>query len=157
MTPAYKVDISFVNTPPMRKADKSTSKSSFSTSSTLPNTSVASTGVAGTVLSPMTSTTPTAVTSTGGASPGVGGAGGSSAEEPRVPPLHISLRGRNASVVQIGKKEKKMLKDSSSTTELDSASVKRRGKLKKMKDGTDGNKLLQKKSLNMILGKSLVH
>ena len=33
-------------------------------------------------------------------------------EEPRVPPLHISPRGRNASVVHIGnKKEKKLVKE----------------------------------------------
>lgn len=153
VTPAYKVDVSFVNTPLVRKADKSTNKSAFSTASTVPIVSVPSAGTTGTALVPTTSTTPTMAVATGGSSPGVGGTGATSAEEPRVPPLHISLRGRNASVVQIGKKEKKLLKESTSMTELDSASIKRRGKLKKMKDGTDGNKLLQKKSLNMIIGK----
>lgn len=106
--PAYKVDVSFVNTPPVRKADKSSKMFS-----------------------------------------GISNAG-SGGEEPRVPPLHISLRGRNASVVQIRKKEKKSLKDG----EDDSANLKRRGKLKKMKECADGHKLLQKKSLNMIIGTS---
>lgn len=110
VTPAYKVDVSFVNTPPIRKADKSINKM-FTTG--IPNS-------------------------------GTG-------DEPRVPPLHISLRGRNASVVQIRKKEKKSLKDG----ECDPTSLKRRGKLKKMKDCIDGNKLLQKKSsLSMIIGTS---
>ncbi|XP_048506550.1 uncharacterized protein LOC105686833 isoform X2 [Athalia rosae] len=111
VTPAYKVDVSFVNTPPVRKADKSVNK----------------------------------IFSAGIQSSGPGG------DEPRVPPLHISLRGRNASVVQIRKKEKKALKEG----ELDSLTIKRRGKLKKMKESTDGNKLLQKKSsLSMIIGTS---
>lgn len=109
VTPAYKVDVSFVNTPPIRKADKSVNKM-FSTG--IPNS-------------------------------GTG-------DEPRVPPLHISLRGRNASVVQIRKKEKKSLKDG----ESDPTNIKRRGKLKKMKECIDGNKLLQKKSLSMIIGTS---
>ncbi|CAK9828125.1 Nuclear receptor coactivator 6 [Anthophora retusa] len=110
VTPAYKVDVSFVNTPPIRKADKSVNKM-FTTG--IPNS-------------------------------GTG-------DEPRVPPLHISLRGRNASVVQIRKKEKKSLKDG----ESDLTGIKRRGKLKKMKECIDGNKLLQKKSsLSMIIGTS---
>ncbi|XP_053972539.1 uncharacterized protein LOC128873171 isoform X3 [Hylaeus volcanicus] len=110
VTPAYKVDVSFVNTPPIRKADKSVNKM-FTAG--IPNS-------------------------------GTG-------DEPRVPPLHISLRGRNASVVQIRKKEKKSLKDG----ESDPTSIKRRGKLKKMKECIDGNKLLQKKSsLSMIIGTS---
>ncbi|XP_043263489.1 uncharacterized protein LOC122403813 isoform X2 [Colletes gigas] len=110
VTPAYKVDVSFVNTPPIRKADKSVNKM-FTAG--IPNS-------------------------------GTG-------DEPRVPPLHISLRGRNASVVQIRKKEKKSLKDG----ESDPSSVKRRGKLKKMKECIDGNKLLQKRSsLSMIIGTS---
>nr|XP_050863758.1 putative mediator of RNA polymerase II transcription subunit 26 isoform X2 [Vespula vulgaris] len=110
VTQAYKVDVSFVNTPPVRKVDKSVNK----------------------------------MFTTGISSSGTG-------DEPRVPPLHISLRGRNASVVQIRKKEKKSLKDG----ETDVANVKRKGKLKKMKECIDGNKLLQKKSsLNMIIGTS---
>ncbi|KZC12186.1 Nuclear receptor coactivator 6 [Dufourea novaeangliae] len=109
VTQAYKVDVSFVNTPPIRKADKSVNKM-FTTG--IPNS-------------------------------GTG-------DEPRVPPLHISLRGRNASVVQIRKKEKKPLKDGESNP----TSIKRRGKLKKM-ECIDGNKLLQKKSsLSMIIGTS---
>ncbi|KAF3425033.1 hypothetical protein E2986_03089 [Frieseomelitta varia] len=74
VTPAYKVDVSFVNTPPIRKADKSVNKM-FTTG--IPNS-------------------------------GTG-------DEPRVPPLHISLRGRNASVVHIRKKERKSLKDGTSS------------------------------------------
>ncbi|XP_017762431.1 PREDICTED: uncharacterized protein LOC108552415 isoform X2 [Eufriesea mexicana] len=110
VTPAYKVDVSFVNTPPIRKADKTVNKM-FTTG--IPNS-------------------------------GTG-------DEPRVPPLHISLRGRNASVVQIRKKEKKSLKDG----ESDPTNIKKRGKLKKMKECIDGNKLLQKKSsLSMIIGTS---
>lgn len=109
VTPAYKVDVSFVNTPPVRKADKSVNK-------------IFSAGIQ---------------------------SSGQTGDEPRVPPLHISLRGRNASVVQIRKKEKKALKEG----ELDSLTIKRRGKLKKMKESTDGNKLLTKKSsLGMIIG-----
>ncbi|XP_054004914.1 uncharacterized protein LOC128890456 isoform X3 [Hylaeus anthracinus] len=110
VTPAYKVDVSFVNTPPIRKADKSVNK--------MFNAGIPNSGTG---------------------------------DEPRVPPLHISLRGRNASVVQIRKKEKKSLKDG----ESDPTSIKRRGKLKKMKECIDGNKLLQKKSsLSMIIGTS---
>ncbi|XP_057329904.1 putative mediator of RNA polymerase II transcription subunit 26 isoform X1 [Microplitis mediator] len=127
VTPAYKVDVSFVNTPPMRKADKSVNKIF---------TGVAANSAGG------------AGSAAGGG--GAAGAGGNSgADEPRVPPLHISLRGRNASVVQIRKKEKKSLRDDDSDS--NPGNVKRRGKFKKMKDSTDGNKLLQKKSLNMII------
>lgn len=109
VTPAYKVDVSFVNTPPMRKADKSVNK-------------MFAGGVPST---------------------------GTSDEPLRVPPLHISLRGRNASVVQ-REKVKKSLKES------EGDAIKRRGKLKKMKECIDGNKLLQfkKKSLSMIIGTS---
>lgn len=107
VTPAYKVDVSFVNTPPMRKADKSMNK----------------------------------IFTSGVPSSGTG-------DEPlRVPPLHISLRGRNASVVQ-RKKEKKSLKEGEGDP------TKRRGKLKKMKECVDRNKLLQKKSLNLTIGTS---
>ncbi|XP_046413469.1 uncharacterized protein LOC124176345 isoform X1 [Neodiprion fabricii] len=113
VTPAYKVDVSFVNMPPVRKADKSVNK--------IFSAGIQSSGPAG--------------------------------DEPRVPPLHISLRGRNASVVQIRKKEKKALKEG----EFESLTIKRRGKLKKMKESTDGNKLLQKKSsLSMIIGTSSI-
>lgn len=108
VTPAYKVDVSFVNTPPMRKADKTMNK-------------IFTSGVSST---------------------------GNGDEPLRVPPLHISLRGRNASVVQ-RKKEKKSLKGDG-----ESDLLKRRGKLKKMKECIDGNKLLQKKPLSMIIGTS---
>jgi len=109
VTPAYKVDVSFVNTPPMRKADKTMNK-------------IFTSGVPST---------------------------GNGDEPLRVPPLHISLRGRNASVVQ-RKKEKKSLKGDG-----ESDLLKRRGKLKKMKECIDGNRLLQKKSpLSMIIGTS---
>lgn len=155
VTPAYKVDVSFLNTPSARKAEKSTSKS---TSSVMAGTTV-STGSSGSTnvnlpssgasVSLSTGTSITTLMTTTSPSIGMTGTSGVSVgEEPRVPPLHISLRGRNASIMQ--KKQKKLLKESS---DISSASVKRRGKLKKLKDATDGTKLLQKKSLNMIIGK----
>ena len=108
VTPAYKVDVSFVNTPPSRKAEKTMSSKVF-----------------------------------GLANSGIG------CDEPRVPPLHISLRGRNASVVQIRKKEKKSMRD---LQDPETAGLKRRGKLKKFKDAGDGVKMGQKKSLSMMIG-----
>lgn len=70
--PAYKVDVSFVNVPTVRKNDnKITGGRMF-----------------------------------GGSAPAPGSISGSS-EEPRVPPLHISLRGRNAAVVVGSRKDKK--------------------------------------------------
>ncbi|XP_011296708.1 uncharacterized protein [Fopius arisanus] len=118
VTAAYKVDVSFVNTPPIKKADKTISKIF------------------------------------GATTPGGGGAGGG-IDEPRVPPLHISLRGRNASVVQIRKKEKKIMARDDDVSG-NNIGVKRRGKLKKMKDPTDSNKFLQKKSLGMIMTTTMV-
>jgi hypothetical protein len=161
VTPAYKVDVSFLNMPSMRKAEKLTSKSTFASSGSLPNPTVGSNNTSGSATLLTSATTATSATASAATTTASGGAnaamavssgGVTSGEEPRVPPLHISLRGRNASVVQIGKKEKKLLKES----ELDLATIKRRGKLKKLKEATEGNKLLQKKSLNMIIGLLLV-
>nr|CAD7202779.1 unnamed protein product [Timema douglasi] len=66
ITPAYKVDVSFINVPPTRKAESG--RGGSLTSSRL---------------------------------------FGPVGEEPRVPPLHISLRGRNAAVVVSSRKEGK--------------------------------------------------
>lgn len=158
VTPAYKVDVSFLNSQAAaRKADKSLTKSSSvaltsttvsSASGGLTNINIPSSGASSVPTSSTGGSITTLMTATAPTIGVTGSIGVSTGEEPRVPPLHISLRGRNASIMQ--KKQKKLLKESS---ELTSASIKRRGKLKKLKDATDGNKLLQKKSLNMILGK----
>ncbi|XP_046386257.1 mucin-19-like [Ischnura elegans] len=95
--PAYKVDVSFVNVPPIKKADKTVGGGmSGSIGRTLSVGSLSS-GVSSSVGSPLTSSVPSGMSG----QMGVSGSG-----EPRVPPLHISLRGRNAAVV-VGRKEEK--------------------------------------------------
>ncbi|XP_071449443.1 streptococcal hemagglutinin-like [Hetaerina americana] len=102
--PAYKVDVSFVNVPPMKKADKTIGGGISGMSGSLGRTfSVGSlsSGVSSNVVSPLTSSG-THVPSGMSGQLGVSGSG-----EPRVPPLHISLRGRNAAVVVASRKEEK--------------------------------------------------
>lgn len=146
--PTYKVDDSFGSSPSFRSKGEKLSSRMSPSSSTISATVASSAGVMVAV-----STSPT-----------------NSRDELRVPPLHISIKGKNASVVQIGKKEKKKdpsavagnqlsgtvvnsgLASASSSSDSES-NIKKRVKLKKLKDQIDGNKLLPKKTVNMIIGK----
>lgn len=100
VTSAYKVDVSFVNTPPLRKADKGVTRI-FSTTA---STSVSATNTTVTTAVSESAIATTTTTSSSGASTS---GNVTMSEEPRVPPLHISLRGRNAAVVVVPKKDKK--------------------------------------------------
>jgi hypothetical protein len=87
VTPAYKVDVSYVNVPPVKKIERPSSS----------NSNRVFPGIATTTVAPM------AVVA---GSPTVG--------EPRVPPLHISLRGRNAAVVVGSRSDKELMPSSGS-------------------------------------------
>ncbi|KAI5700248.1 hypothetical protein M8J75_016586 [Diaphorina citri] len=100
--PVYKADVSYVNVQAARKVRASGSAVNISGSSLSSNTS--SVGSITTAVPPP----PTSKVEVGTPSSSESGSAlSTNPEEPKVPPLHISLRGRNAAVVVNSKDDKK--------------------------------------------------
>uniref|UniRef100_A0A8D8LM18 Nuclear receptor coactivator 6 n=1 Tax=Cacopsylla melanoneura TaxID=428564 RepID=A0A8D8LM18_9HEMI len=101
--PVYKADVSFVNAAAVRKVRASGSNPNMSGGTSVSSNSSVVCSTTSSVTCPLTpKVEPGAPSSTD-----VGVSASTNPEEPKVPPLHISLRGRNAAVVVNCKDDKK--------------------------------------------------